>query len=230
MTTRLIIVLYLTSLIPVMSGATMFCKTCHSVHDPAHCHVIESCREGYCAMEVYQLNGTRTYTYSCKEHHSCEHQLIGKRGPGPHHEEGILLCKQCCQYTGCEKHLCQDYLPTTMTHRYTTTDSPTTTPSPITTRPASTCLNLESSDFRCADLDQFHFCSDVNSSLHSVAKERCPLHCGFCVLPSTACEDVEDRQFRCSDWKALGNCALGTDPGYQVSRLKCRKTCDLCDV
>ncbi|XP_052231278.1 uncharacterized protein LOC127844809 isoform X4 [Dreissena polymorpha] len=193
MTTGLIIVLYLTSLIPGvpgLPGATVFCKSCHSVDDPANCHVIEACHDGYCGMEVHTLNGVRTYKLSCKDHASCEHQLIGKRGP-PHHGEGILECKQCCQSTGCEKHLCQDYHPETThgpdtTHHHTTTKTPTTTAPPLTfvtsTHHPSTCVNLESTDFRCADLDEFHFCSNVNSAMHSIAKEKCMLHCGFCGL------------------------------------------------
>ncbi|KAH3722181.1 uncharacterized protein LOC127856143 isoform X3 [Dreissena polymorpha] len=244
MTTGLIIVLYLTSLIPGvpgLQGATIFCKSCHSVDDPANCHVIEACHDGYCGMEVHTLNGVRTYKLSCKDHASCEHQLIGKRGP-PHHGEGILECKQCCQSTGCEKHLCQDYHPETThgpdtTHHHTTTKTPTTTAPPLTfattTHHPSTCVNLEGTDFRCADLDQFHFCSDVNSALNSIAKERCPLHCGFCgktTSPTSAspCLNQETSDFHCADLDQFNFCSDVNSGLHSIAKEKCPLHCGFC--
>ncbi|XP_052281493.1 uncharacterized protein LOC127878968 isoform X2 [Dreissena polymorpha] len=217
MTTGLIIVLYLTSLIPgapAPHGPTIFCKTCNSVNDPAKCHVTASCREGYCAMEVYNLHGVRTYKLSCKEHVSCEnHHLIGKRFLS---SLGILECKECCHYTGCEKHLCQHYPPVTTTHRPTTTHLPTTTHNPTSTTPKPT------------------FAITTNPETSTLGRVDITVSMGTAFTLGTsgsgACVDIEDSHFQCSYWKALGYCAPDTVPGYQVSLLQCRKTCDLCDV
>ncbi|XP_052281494.1 uncharacterized protein LOC127878968 isoform X3 [Dreissena polymorpha] len=217
MTTGLIIVLYLTSLIPgapAPHGPTIFCKTCNSVNDPAKCHVTASCREGYCAMEVYNLHGVRTYKLSCKEHVSCEnHHLIGKRFLS---SLGILECKECCHYTGCEKHLCQHYPPVTTTHRLTTTHLPTTTHNPTSTTPTPT------------------FAITTNPETSTLGRVDITVSMGTAFTLGTsgsgACVDIEDSHFQCSYWKALGYCAPDTVPGYQVSLLQCRKTCDLCDV
>jgi len=31
--------------------------------------------------------------------------IVGKRA-GPHHPQGELVCRQCCEHTGCEADLC----------------------------------------------------------------------------------------------------------------------------
>ncbi|XP_052237673.1 uncharacterized protein LOC127848985 [Dreissena polymorpha] len=97
----------------------------------------------------------------------------------------------------------------------------------------STCLNLESSDFRCADLDQYHFCSDVNSALHSIAKEKCPFHCGFCghTTPhttATPCLNLESSNFRCADLDQFNFCSEVNSGLHSIAKERCPLLCGFC--
>ncbi|XP_052818841.1 uncharacterized protein LOC128244800 [Mya arenaria] len=157
---------------PVTHQSHRTCKVCSHIIDPNDCHHSEPCPDGQCMMAIHNHNGTYIYNLACGTHSQCSNQVFVQTTTN-------LMCRACCNHTGCEKNLCHRYITPPTTHaQHTTHVQHTHAHTTVTFDP--NCHDIESEAFKCAEMDKYDFCHDPISIGYAIAHEKCAKHCGFC--------------------------------------------------
>ncbi|XP_060572476.1 uncharacterized protein LOC132730538 [Ruditapes philippinarum] len=168
-------------------GNSRSCLSCNPVLHPNRCTHYHHC-QGYCFVEVHQLNGVNWFRFGCGDEKECSghpHNHFNEYGP--------IVCKQCCAYTGCEKSLCPYYRgPATTTVAPASTTASTlsmitshaSNPSATTNTMVNTttiCADHDDPTFTCADMTYFGYCNPNAGAGYALAQKRCQKTCGFCT-------------------------------------------------
>ncbi|XP_045194362.2 uncharacterized protein LOC123549982 [Mercenaria mercenaria] len=110
------------------AGVTKQCRHCDNVRGPEVCRHFQNCKQ-LCVTNVQDIGGEYIFSYHCGPHEDCT-----KDAHYHLHHKGPVVCRECCQSTGCDQHSCSQYFeaPSTTT-KITSTPPATATTTPTTT-------------------------------------------------------------------------------------------------